>query len=103
MSGQGLGIFGDEIGHDAGLPPRLARRQQRRLRCGDEGAQLNEIDSPRPIIGLRIAEKPTKDYSSSENPPLSGSVPVVGRWAPRHVSDGEGLQPFSDVFVFMQP
>ena len=36
----------------------IERRQQGRLGRGDEGAQLDEIDGPRPVVGLRIAEQP---------------------------------------------
>lgn len=36
----------------------IERRDKRRLRHGDEGAKLDKIDRPRPIIGRGIAQQP---------------------------------------------
>ena len=70
----------------------VERRHQGRLRRGDEGAQLDKIDGPGPVIGLRIAEQPV--VQADERLRLLGESAAGrrGSIAPGHVGDDQGFQ-----------
>ena len=83
----------------------IKRRQQGRLGRGDEGAQLDEIDGPCPVIGLRIAEQPI--VQADEGLRLLGKLAASGRRpeliAPVMSATMRASRPFSEVSVFMPP
>ena len=84
---------GEELLAGGAIVVELERRQQGRLGRGDEGAQLDKIDGPRPVIGLRVAEPPI--VQADERLRLLGEAAAAARRRirpPGHVGDDEGFQ-----------
>ena len=69
----------------------IERRQQGRLRRGDEGAQLDKTDGPCPVVGRPVAQQPV--VQANKRLRLIGEA--AGRRSgspPRHVGDDRSFQ-----------